>query len=48
MNNKTIKQIRKDKKVCDYDKFKGAYPLRACLEFDNCVGCGAYTRKRGS
>ncbi len=44
MNDKTIDQIRKAKKACDFNKFKGAYALRACLDSDNCVGCGANTQ----
>ena len=37
-----IIEIRKNKVRCDYGKWKGTYYMRACLDFEDCRGCGAF------
>ena len=39
---RTILEIRKNKKQCDWMRWKGDYSRRACIDFNNCLGCGAY------
>ena len=40
--SKRVLDIRKNKVKCDYGSWKSDYYMRACLDFDNCLGCGAY------
>jgi hypothetical protein len=41
-----IKEIRKSKTNCDFNNWKGSDYARACLDWDDCKDCGAYTEKR--
>ena len=38
-----IEEIRKNKKECDWGKWKSPDFVRACLNYDDCKGCGVYT-----
>jgi len=45
MNLKTISQTRRKKKECDWDNWKKSYDIRACLNYDDCKGCGAFNKR---
>jgi len=37
-----VAKTRKGKKVCDWKDWKSDYDSLACLDFDDCKGCGAF------
>jgi len=44
---RTILQVRRDKTSCDWGKWQSSYAAKACLNFDDCEGCGAFKKKGG-
>jgi hypothetical protein len=41
-----IADIRRNKRICDFEEWKGPDYARACLDWDDCLNCGAYTPKK--
>ena len=35
---------RKEKKECDWGNWKDEYSMHACLDYDDCMGCGAFKK----
>ena len=43
---RSVIEIRKSKTRCDFMKWNRSYWRKACLDFDDCEGCGAYENQR--
>jgi len=42
IDEERVNEIRTNKKRCDWQNWKNDYSLLACLDFDDCKGCGAF------